>query len=73
MRGFGLLLIIDHGDGYMSLYGHNESVLVEEGDWVESGQPVATMGMSGGGSRPGLYFEIRYKGKPQDPMRWCRR
>lgn len=73
MRGFGLLLIIDHGDGYMSLYGHNESVLVEEGDWVESGQPVATMGMSGGGSRPGLYFEIRHKGKPQDPMRWCRR
>jgi septal ring factor EnvC (AmiA/AmiB activator) len=73
MRGFGLLLIIDHGDGYMSLYGHNESVLVEEGDWVESRQAVATMGMSGGGALPGLYFEIRHKGKPQDPMRWCRR
>ncbi|HBE93368.1 MAG TPA: hypothetical protein DDW55_12940 [Gammaproteobacteria bacterium] len=73
MRGFGLLLIIDHGDGYMSLYGHNESVLVEEGDWVESGQAISTMGMSGGGTRPGLYFEIRHKGKPQDPMRWCRR
>ena len=73
MRGFGLLLILDHGDGYMSLYGHNESVLVEEGDWVESGQSVATMGMSGGGAQPGLYFEIRHKGKPQDPMRWCRR
>jgi septal ring factor EnvC (AmiA/AmiB activator) len=73
MRGFGLLLIIDHGDGYMSLYGHNESVLVEEGDWVESGQQIATMGMSGGDTRPGLYFEIRYKGKPQDPLRWCRR
>jgi len=73
MRGFGLLLILDHGDGYMSLYGHNESLLVEEGDWVETGQAIATMGMSGGGTRPGLYFEIRYKGKPQDPMRWCRR
>ena len=73
MRGFGLLLIIDHGDSYLSLYGQNESLLVEEGDWVETGQTVATMGKSGGSSKPSLYFEIRYKGKPQNPLRWASR
>ena len=73
MRGFGLLLIIDHGDSYLSLYGHNESLLVEEGDWVVTGQAVATMGKSGGNSKPGLYFEIRYKGRPQNPLHWARR
>lgn len=73
MRGFGLLLIIDHGDAYLSLYGHNESILVEEGDWVATGQAVASMGKSGGSSNPGLYFEIRHKGKPQNPLRWTRR
>ena len=73
MRGFGLLLIIDHGDSYLSLYGQNESLLVEEGDWVETGQTIATMGKSGGSSRPSLYFEIRYKGKPQNPLLWTRR
>jgi septal ring factor EnvC (AmiA/AmiB activator) len=72
MRGFGLLLIIDHGDSYLSLYGQNESLLVEEGDWVETGQTIATMGKSGGSSRPSLYFEIRYKGKPQNPLLWTR-
>ena len=73
MRGFGLLLIIDHGDSYLSLYGHNESLLVEEGDWVVTGQTVATMGKSGGSSKPGLYFEIRYRGRPQNPLHWARR
>jgi septal ring factor EnvC (AmiA/AmiB activator) len=73
MRGFGLLLIIDHGDSYLSLYGHNESLLVEEGDWVATGQTVATMGKSGGNSKPGLYFEIRYKGRPQNPLHWASR
>ena len=72
MRGFGLLLIIDHGDSYLSLYGYNESILVEEGDWVATGQTVAGMGKSGGSSKSGLYFAIRYKGKPQNPMRWAR-
>jgi septal ring factor EnvC (AmiA/AmiB activator) len=72
MRGFGLLLIIDHGDSYLSLYGYNESILVEEGDWVATGQTVAGMGKSGGSSKPGLYFGIRYKGRPQNPMRWAR-
>jgi len=73
MRGFGLLLIIDHGDSYLSLYGYNESILVEEGDWVATGQTVASMGKSGGSSKPGLYFGIRYKGRPQNPLRWARR
>lgn len=73
MRGFGLLLIIDHGDSYLSLYGYNESILVEEGDWVATGQTVASMGKSGGSSKPGLYFAIRYKGRPQNPLRWTRR
>ena len=73
MRGFGLLLIIDHGDSYLSLYGQNESLQVEEGDWVETGQTIATMGKSGGNSKPSLYFEIRYKGKPQNPLLWTKR
>ncbi|GMR06075.1 MAG: peptidoglycan DD-metalloendopeptidase family protein [Gammaproteobacteria bacterium] len=73
MRGFGLLLIIDHGDSYLSLYGYNESIIVEEGDWVATGQTVASMGKSGGSSKPGLYFGIRYKGRPQNPLRWARR
>jgi len=71
LRGFGLLLIIDHGDGYMSLYGHNESLRSRTGDWVETGEVVASVGSSGGRPRPGLYFEIRYKGAPTDPTRWC--
>lgn len=71
MRGFGLLMIIDHGEGYMSLYGHNQSLGKRAGDWVEAGEAVATVGASGGQTRPGLYFEIRHQGKPTDPARWC--
>jgi septal ring factor EnvC (AmiA/AmiB activator) len=73
LRGFGLMVIIDHGDGYMSLYGHNESLYVETGDWVEAGDVVAAVGNSGGQKRPGLYFEIRSDGKPTNPLRWCKR
>lgn len=73
LRGYGLLLIIDHGDGYMSLYGHNESLLKETGDWVETGEVIATVGASGGQERNALYFEIRHNGRPTDPIRWCRR
>ena len=73
LRGFGLLVIIDHGKGYMSLYGHNQSLLKETGDWVETGDFVATVGDSGGLARPGLYFEIRRHGTPQNPSRWCSR
>lgn len=71
LRGFGLLLIINHGEGYMSLYGHNQSVYREIGDWVDAGEIVASIGNSGGLDRSGLYFEIRYDGKPRDPQIWC--
>lgn len=70
-RGSGLLLIIDHGDGYMSLYAHNESLLREVGEWVAPGTPVSTVGNSGGLEQTALYFEIRHQGKPVDPARWC--
>ncbi len=73
LRGFGMLVIIDHGDGYMSLYGHNESLYKDVGEWVESGEIVATVGESGGQSRSGLYFEIRKNGKPLNPRRWLAR
>jgi septal ring factor EnvC (AmiA/AmiB activator) len=73
LRGFGLMLIVDHGDGYMSLYGHNESLFKEVGDWVEGGEVVATVGDSGGLDRAGLYFELRHDGEPINPRRWCKR
>ena len=73
LRGFGLMLIIDHGDGYMTLYGHNQSLFKEAGDWVETGEPVASVGSSGGREVAGVYFGIRYQGKPVNPTRWCRR
>ena len=71
LRGFGLLLIIEHEDGFMSLYGHNETLIRETGDWVESSDVVATVGDSGGNPRPALYFEIRRSGQPVNPGRWC--
>lgn len=71
LRGFGLLLILDHGDGYMTLYGNNQSLAKEVGDWVEAGEPVSTAGSTGDTPRSGLYFEIRHQGQPQDPLRWC--
>ena len=71
LRGFGLMIILDHGGGYMSLYGHNESLLREPGEWVNPGDPLATVGDSGTHARAGLYFEIRRDGRPQDPARWC--
>lgn len=71
MRGFGLLLIIDHGDSYMSLYGHNQALYKEVGEWVDTGETVATLGTSGGQNQSGLYFELRYKGRPMNPRLWC--
>ena len=71
LRGFGLLLIIEHEDGFMSLYGHNETLTRETGDWVETGEIVATVGDSGGNPHPALYFEIRHAGRPVNPRRWC--
>lgn len=73
LRGFGLLVIIDHGDGYMSLYGHNESLYRDVGEWVETGDVIATVGESGGQSSAGLYFEIRQNGKPINPKPWLAR
>lgn len=73
LRGMGLLLIIDHGEGYMSLYAHNQTLLREVGEWVSAETPIATVGDSGGLSQPALYFEVREKGKPVNPARWCRR
>lgn len=73
LRGTGLLIVLDHGDGYMSLYGHNQSLLHEVGDWVAPGDVIATVGNSGGQSQSALYFEIRRRGKPLDPNSWCRR
>lgn len=70
LQGLGLLVIVDHGGGYMSLYGHNEALLKESGDWVEPGEAIAQVGDSGGQARPGLYFEIRYNGEPVNPHPW---
>ena len=72
LRGLGNLIIIDHGNSYLSLYGHNESLFKSAGEWVESGDIISSIGNSGGQSKTGLYFEIRKKGKPQNPTRWCK-
>ena len=73
LRGYGLLVILDHGDGYMSLYGHNQSLYKETGDWVEANEVIAAVGKSGGQQSSGLYFEIRHNGKPSNPVKWCRK
>lgn len=73
LRGFGLVVVIDHGEGYMSLYGYNQSLTREVGEAVRRGDTIALTGQSGGQSRPGLYFEIRHEGNPIDPIRYIRR
>lgn len=73
LRGFGLLIIVDHGEGYMSLYGNNQSLFKDVGDWVEAGELIATAGQSGGQKSPGLYFEIREQGKAHNPLSWIKR
>ena len=70
LQGLGLLVIVDHGGGYMSLYGHNEALLKESGDWVEPGETIAQVGDTGGQARAGLYFEIRFNGEPVNPNPW---
>ncbi|HET7306382.1 MAG TPA: peptidoglycan DD-metalloendopeptidase family protein [Gammaproteobacteria bacterium] len=70
---FGLLLIIDHGGGYLSLYAHNQSLYKEVGDWVNAGDTIAALGDSGGQHQPALYFEIRHDKQPVNPARWCKR
>ncbi|GAA0698477.1 peptidoglycan DD-metalloendopeptidase family protein [Marinobacterium maritimum] len=73
LRGYGLVLILDHGNGYLSLYGHNESLLREPGEWVGTGESLALAGSSGGSTEPGLYFAIRYQGRSIDPIAWLKR
>jgi murein hydrolase activator len=73
LAGFGLLLIIDHGDGFLSLYGQNETLLRDAGEWVAPGDAVATVGQSGGRDRPALYFELRQAGRAIDPRPWLGR
>lgn len=73
LRGFGLVMVVDHGEGYMSLYGYNQSLARDVGEAVRRGDTIALTGQSGGQSRPGLYFEIRYQGNPVDPVRYIRR
>lgn len=73
MTGYGMILIIDHGNGYMSLYAHNDGLLREAGDVVRKGDAVATVGSSGGQAMPALYFELRQSGKPVNPSVWLTR
>ena len=72
LRGYGLLMIIDHGDGFMTLYSNNESLLREVGEWVEAGSSISTVGSSPLNGK-GLYFEIRKNGKAMDPVVWLKR
>ena len=72
-RGYGFMIIIDHSDGYFSLYGFNQNLIKQSGELVEAGDVIATVGQSGGQSKSGLYFGIRHKGVPIDPLEWCRR
>ena len=72
LRGAGLLVILDHGNGFLSLYGHNQRLLKNAGDVVKAGESIATVGASGGQDTPALYFAIRQQGRPTDPAQWCR-
>lgn len=73
LRGFGLMLIVDHGDGYMTLYGHNQELMKDTGDWVQTNETIARTGNTGGLSTPALYFEIRSQGKPTNPKMWLQK
>ena len=73
LRGFGNIIIVDHGNAYMSLYGNNETLYKQVGDQVRGGDTIATVGNSGGNSDSGLYFELRHESQPLDPMKWLAR
>ncbi len=73
LAGMGLLVIVDHGEGYMTLYGYNETILKDTGDWVAPGDVIATVGDSGGQQRSSVYFELRKGTKPVDPRQWITR
>ncbi len=72
LRGFGNLIILDHGNAYMSLYGNNATLLKQVGNFIRGGDTIATVGNSGANVDSGLYFELRYKGKPFDPLTWVK-
>lgn len=72
MPHFGLLVILDHGSGYLSIYAHNQSVTHSVGEWVKAGDVIAALGDSGGQDQPALYFELRHNNETLDPRRWCR-
>lgn len=72
VKGLGLVIVIDHGEGYMSLYGHNQALLRNAGDIVDAGETIALTGQSGGRSRAGLYFELRHKGRAINPTNWLK-
>ena len=72
LRGFGLLVVLDHGNGVMTLYGHNQSLIKAVGEPVESGEVIALSGNTGGPPEPGLYFEVREHGEPRNPLDWCK-
>lgn len=72
LRGYGLLIVLDHGDGYMSLYGHNQTILPAVGSIVRANETIALVGQSGGREEPAVYFEIRVKGDAVNPVQWCR-
>ncbi len=72
LRGFGNLLILDHGNGYLSLYSNNESLYKQVGELVRAGDVIATVGNTGGQEEPGLYFELRHQGRPFDPLTWVK-
>jgi septal ring factor EnvC (AmiA/AmiB activator) len=70
LPGMGLLVVLEHGDGYLTLYGHNQDLIMEVGEWVTPGTVIAHVGDSGGQPVPGLYFEIRKNGSPVNPSHW---
>jgi len=72
LRGFGLLVVLDHGGGLMTLYGHNQSLYKGVGDRVEAGEAITASGNTGGPAQPGLYFEVREHGEPRNPLDWCK-
>ncbi len=73
LKGYGWVIVVDHGEGFMSLYGHAQTLLKDVGDMVREGESVALVGQSGGQANSGLYFEIRHKGRAVNPIKWCRR
>lgn len=73
LKGYGWVIVVDHGEGFMSLYGHAQTLLKDVGDMVREGETVALVGQSGGQASSGLYFEIRHKGRAVNPEKWCKR